>query len=112
MANYITTVAVWPRPDGGVSITYFSQNDTLPGESESELIARIVERNRHNFNVDPVFMDISEIPADKTNRNFFTFKNGKVEIDITKKNQQAVRKSQILQKLNVTEDELRQVLRG
>lgn len=83
----LNRVAIWHRVDGGVSITNFDDIDMLPGESEDEFIRRTCLKHGQApqlKGVIPVIVPDSEIPTDKTYRDEWTFKDGKIVLDAVK----------------------------
>lgn len=100
----INRVAVWHRKDGGVSITSFDTEDLLPGETEDQLIERICQKHSRApqlLGVTPIVIPESDVPSDKSQRNDWTLKNGKIVLDEAKVK---IRTDAELKKKKVEED--------
>src|SRR3990167_7750108 len=82
-AEHLDRAEVWERQDGGVSITYFDTRDMLPGESEDDFIERMSAKHKP-IGATRTLVQKSDIPIDRSQRNEWSFKNGKVEVDPAK----------------------------
>lgn len=114
MITYLDRVAVRQRQDGGVSITRLSRNDMKKHgyTDEDQFIAWYMNRIAPG----EAFTVISEadIPTDRSNRNEWSFKNGKVEVDqekVVAKEAKKAEKDLILGKLKISEAELKTLLK-
>jgi hypothetical protein len=104
---------IYTRPDGGVSIIH--PTGVVPIEA---VFAKDVPSDAIN----PMIIDESEIPSDRSNRNEWIHKNGKVEIDPVKLqaklDKQALKdqkKIDILGKLKISESDLsslKEIIKG
>lgn len=113
----INKVAVWERKDGGVSITHFDTRDMREGETEDQFIVRRTEK----LKLDPTYGESklslilkTDIPSDRTSRDFWSLKANKVQVDQAKVQAKEARKSAkaaVLAKLNISEAELDKLLR-
>ena len=124
---HLNRVAVWERPDGGISVTYFDFDDMIKHgfvtleepnfttEKEDAFIVWYVNRLKPSFgNITPTIIKKSEVPMDRSERGEWSLKNGKVEIDPVKvqiKAQIKVEKQAIFLKMGITEDEFRKINR-
>lgn len=102
---------VWERPDGGVSITHLDVRDKLSGESDDDFIIRYSEK----LKLSPQFsssvlsvVDGDKIPSDRSNRNEWSLKGGKVEVDPIKvkaKKDKEDEQLAVYSKMGVTKEE-------
>ena len=110
-------VAVWERPDGGISITHFGSEDKRANETDDEFITRHTNR----LKLDPAFASYtmtiipsSDIPTDRANRNEWSLKSGKVIVDPVKvqaKQDAQAEKDAVLAKLKISKEEF-DILKG
>lgn len=120
MITYIDRVAVIEK-NGQISITRFAVNDmqkygyTDEDQFISWYMNRIAPGDVYNV------IDESNIPKkqdggwDKSNRNEWSFKNGKVEVDqekVAAKESKKATKQAVLSKLKITEEEFKELIRG
>lgn len=115
LASSLDKSAVWERSDGGISILTFDTRDMKEGETEDQFTTRMIAKHQANFgSVAPQFVSKSNIPTDKTNRNEWSLKNGKVEVDPVKLAAKAAKEAEkeaVLSKLKISKEELEK-LRG
>lgn len=93
--GYLDRVGVWERQDGGLSITYFHRKDMLPGETEDQFIARYTARLKNDVMFGQAKLSIvlkANIPVKDSQRNEWSLKAGKVEVDPVKVQAKALRK--------------------
>lgn len=111
MANTINKVGVWDEINGVCHITHFNSADMLPGETEDDFIARYTARLKLSptyAHLNCTLIDKKDIPKTKENRNEWSLKNGKVEVDPVKvaaKEAKEAERQAVFTKLGVTEDE-------
>lgn len=111
-------ILVWQRQDGGVSITHLDDRDMIDGETEDDFIARYTQKLQPSFpGITPSLVNASEVPSERTYRNEWSLKNGKVEVDPVKVQAKADKEAEkqnkrqaILSKLKISEEELADLL--
>lgn len=112
---HLDKVAVWQRTDGGVSITHFDTRDMLPGEMEDGFISRTLAKHGtadHLSGITPVVILKSDIPQDRSDRNEWSLKNGKVIVDpakVASKQAKEAKRRAILTKIGITEEEFKEI---
>src|SRR3990167_8890914 len=110
-ADYLDRAAVWERPDGGISITYFDTRDMLLGESEDDFIERMSTKHKP-IGAIRTLVQKADIPIDDSQRNEWSLKNGKVEVDqqkVAAKQAKEAQKQAVFMKLGITEDEFKKL---
>lgn len=116
---HLNKVAVWETADG-VSITYFDDKDMVKYgyANEDEFIAWMVQRLKPNFGVDPTLINKSDIPGDRGDREHWSVKSGRIEVDLIKKKNKKDQddakesgKQAVLAKLGITKQELNKILK-
>ena len=115
---HLNKVIVWQRPDGGVSITYLDDRDKLLGESDGDFTARMSSKLQPSFSgVTPTVIEKKDIPNKRDNRNEWSLKSNKVEVDQAKvKFKEDAKKAKddareaVLSKLGITKDELSKIV--
>lgn len=101
---------IWERPDGGISITHLDDRDKLPGESDDDFIARYALKL--NISPNKTVVDSSDIPTDKSQRNEWSLKNKKVEVDQAKvvaKQAKEAEINAIYSKIGLTKEEFEKI---
>lgn len=117
VAGSLNKVAVWKRADG-VSITYFDDRGINDGETEEQYINREIENIRPNFpGIEPIIVDKANVPKERIDRKYWKLQDGEIVTDEMKKyddyvkdQQKIARKNTVLQKLKITEEDLKDVL--
>ena len=114
--EYLSRVGVWERVDGGVSITYFASKDMLPGETEDEFLTRQTDKLKDDDLFKSATLNLilkSDVPVDRVNRNEWSLKSGKVEVDPIKVQakadalaQKELDRQKVLDKLKITKEDL------
>lgn len=110
-------IKVWERVDGGISISGpYDCSKKNAGETDEQYVDRISSKLRdlpHLKGAQEHIIDDDKIPKERTNRNEWGYKNGKVEVDQTKlqakldkEAEKLAKKNSIKQKLGLTDDEL------
>lgn len=108
MSTYLNRVAVIERPDGGISITKFSVDDMqrYGYSDEDAFIAWYMDR----INPGTAFTVVPEtdVPTDRSQRNQWSLKGSKVEVDPVKvaaHQQKEAQKNALLNKLKISPEE-------
>ena len=113
--GHLNRKAVWDLPT--IHITHFHTDDMLPGETEDEFIDRYILKMKLNpvySGLTPELVSDADIPSDKSQRNEWSLKNGKVEVDQAKvqaKEAKKAEKDAVLAKLKISEEELDHLLK-
>lgn len=107
----ITKNIISRQPDGSIAITGYDDRDDLQNIIQKHVIAQgntLIE----------VVDSVVERPADRTVRDCWDYKNGKIEVDAVKVQAKAdsiahkeSKKAAILSKLKITKEELGQIIK-
>lgn len=114
--GHLNKKLVWERVDGGISITHLDERDKLEGETDEAFITRYTERLKLNPLYGSSVLSVIEdkdIPKDRSERNEWSVKNGKVEVDQVKVKAKKDREDaakEVLTKLGITKEELEKVV--
>jgi len=106
----ITKSIVWTRPDGGTSITYYNDSDDY-----NKIVSQHITSNGGTI-LKEVDGEI-EKPANREHRDCWKLSGSKIEVDsikvaakLAKVADKANKRSAILVKLKITEDEAKELL--